>query len=320
MKKTLIIMTAIVLMLSGCGTDGKHDDAAALDDAAPVEESSDPMTFTDALGRKVIVAKSDTVVSLYGSFAEAWTLAGGSLAGITRDALDEGRRISGNDAVVVGTTKDCNIETIISLSPDLVLLSADLESQRKLDEAFTEADITHAYFHVDTWQDYLEQMSIFCRLTGRDDLYEQNAASIEESIRETLDAVPQAEPRPTALLIRAFSTGAKAKGADNLAGVILRDLGVDNIADREQGLLEDLSLEVIVQDDPDYIFVVAMGSDEAAAYEYLQNGLFQNPAWSGLSAVQNNRVVILPRNLFHFKPNDRWSESCAYLWNILYGA
>ena len=43
-----------------------------------------------------------------------------------------------------------------------------------------------------------------------------------------------------------------------------------------------------------------------------------NPAWTGLSAVRNGRYVLLPRDLFHYKPNARWGERYAYLAKILY--
>ena len=44
----------------------------------------------------------------------------------------------------------------------------------------------------------------------------------------------------------------------------------------------------------------------------------ENPAWAGLSAVKNGRYVLLPKELFHYKPNVRWGESYACLAEILY--
>ena len=51
---------------------------------------------------------------------------------------------------------------------------------------------------------------------------------------------------------------------------------------------------------------------------YMADTFESNPAWSGLSAVKNGRYLLLPRDLFHYKPNARWGESYAYLANILY--
>ena len=275
-----------------------------------ISEDDNYITFTDALERSVTVKKNPvSVVSLHGSYAEAWSLAGGVITGATRDVIDENRNVNGDNIIMVGTNKDPNLEQILALAPDFILLSADLDSQLKLNDAF--ADIPHAYFSVDSWQDYLNQMAIFCEITGREDLYQQNAASVENQIQEILLSVPKTDNPPTVLLIRAFSSGVKVIGANNQTG--------DNLADRDNSPLQDLSLEIIIQEDPDFIFFTTMG-DESAAREYLENGLFQNPAWNGLSAVQNERVMILPKELFHYKPNNRWGESYAYLEKILYGS
>ena len=37
----------------------------------------------------------------------------------------------------------------------------------------------------------------------------------------------------------------------------------------------------------------------------------------GLQAAQNDRVYLLPKELFQFKPNARWDEAYAYIDRIL---
>ena len=119
------------------------------------------------------------------------------------------------------------------------------------------------------------------------------------------------------LLIRAFSSGIKAKTDDELAGAILKDLGAHNIADDHPSMLEDLSMEEVIAADPEYIFVTTMG-DEQKALDYLNGLIEENPAWSELTAVKEGRYIVLPKDLFHYKPNNRWGESYQYLGEILY--
>ena len=120
------------------------------------------------------------------------------------------------------------------------------------------------------------------------------------------------------LFLRAYSSGAKAKAKEHIVCDILNDLGAVNIAASETSLLENLSLEVIAREDPDFIFGVTMGSDETAAIARLEETLFSQPLWQSLSAMEEGRLVYLPKDLFHYKPNARWAEAYRYVFDILY--
>ena len=288
---------------------------------APKEEVQpapppDAVAFTDALGYETVIESWDRVVSLYGSFAETWQLAGGELVGATSDAIQE-RQLDLGDAAVVGTVKEPNLEEIIAADPDFVILAADIAAQAALHDALVQAQIPHAYYRTDTFQEYLAMLKDFCTMTGRQDLYEKNGQAVQQEIDAVLEAVA-GQSAPTALLIRAYSSGAKAKGSDNLAGAILEDLGAENLVSRHGSLLEDLSMEEIIVADPDFILLTTMGASDDAAVAFMAKTFEADPAWQELSAVQNGRYVLLPRDLFHYKPNARWGESYAYLADILY--
>ena len=299
--KRLLCVFLIAAVLCGC--------------AAP-QEADSKFTFTDDLGFEVRLQSWDRVVSLYGSFAETWLLAGGSLVGATQDAVTERELSLGEDVAIVGSVKEPNLEKIIAAEPDFVILSADTAGQVKLHDALTQAGIPHAYYQVDSFAQYLAMLDQFCTLTEREDLYDTYGVRVAERIHATLN-ITGGLPTSRVLLLRAYSTGVKAKGADNLTGYMLRDLGAENIADREGSLLENLSLEAIVEEDPDHIFITTMG-DEEAALAWLKENWENHPAWEGLAAVKNDRVHVLPKDLFHYKPNAKWGESYAYLAEILY--
>lgn len=260
-------------------------------------------------------ALAERVVCLYGSFAEAWVQAGGELAGVTDDAVNE--RGLETDAQIIGTTKTPNLELILALEPDWVILSADIAGQVSAMEVLESAGVACTAYRVDTYQDYAAMMDEFTRRTGRRDVYEQQVLPMVEAIEAAIEKAKQ-HKAPEVLLLRAYSTGAKAKGADNLAGVMLADLGCINLVDKHPSLLEELSLESIVAEDPDWIFVSIMGGSEEAALAALDATLGQNPAFQALTAVQEGRMRVLPKDLFHYKPNARWSESYAYLYKILF--
>ena len=274
--------------------------------------------LSDSRGVALDVQIPQRVVCLYGSYAEAWLLAGGTLCGVTDDAVTE-RGLDLPDGVpIIGTTKSPNLELILSLDPDLVILSEDIAAQVAAAQTLEEAGVPCAAFRVDTVQQYAQMIDAFTQLTGRRDLYDAQLPPMLAQI-DAIIADARAHEAPSVLLLRAYSTGVKAKGADNLAGVMLRDLGCDNLAERVPSMLEELTLESIVAADPDCIFISVMGSDEDAALAALDASWGQSPAWQALSAVTAGRVHVLPKALFHYKPNARWGESYAYLANLLFG-
>lgn len=274
--------------------------------------------FTDDTGAQVTLSEPPKkVVSLMGSYAETWLLAGGELAGVTDDMISERHMQVAPQTKIIGTVKEPNIEELLLLSPDFVLLSSNIESHMALSPTLQKAGVPHAYFDVKPFDDYLRMLDICTDITDRKDLYQSNGIAVQASINETLSQIPR-DADISVLLLRAFSTGANAKSGDDMAATMLRDMGTVNIADQYPSLLENLSLETIIEEDPDYIFVVTMGESSEKALEALRNGIQNNPAWNSLSAVKNDRYILLPKELFHYKPNARWGESYQYLAKILY--
>ena len=311
-------MWLAALLLAGCAAP-QAVQAPAPQQTAKAAETQSGVTFTDAMGYPVTVQSWNRVVSLYGSLAEAWTLAGGTLTATTEDAIKERGLDLGTDIAVIGTNQDPNTEEILAQNPDFVILNAEVSEQTALHEFLQEAGVPHAYFKTNTFDEYLAMLRTFCDMTGREDLYEQNGLAVQQQISDVLELVQNAKlPAPNVLLLRAYSSGCKAKGSDNMTGAMLKDLGAINIADADDSLLENLSMENIIADDPEDIFVVTMGASQQKALDWLAENLQANPAWSGLSAVQSGHYYLLDKALFHYKPNARWGESYRTLAALLY--
>lgn len=298
-----LLLFSVLLSLAACA-------------ASPAPEEPDGVALRDVNGSTVRLRPESRLVFGEASLAECWLLAGGMPVGVPLDAIEERALPLAADTAAVGTVKSPDLEKIAALEPDYVVLSADLSAHAQLKDILEQMGIPCGYFRLDSFEDYRELMAQFCAVTGRADLYEENVLSVEMRIAALRDKLPEA-PGLSALLLRAYSTGMKAKTDDNPAGKILKDFGLENPAESNPSLLEELSIEKIILDDPDYIFVMTMGS-ETEAREYLRANVESDPAWSGLSAVKNGRYIILPQELFHYKPNDRWDDSYEYLAKIIY--
>ena len=125
--------------------------------------------------------------------------------------------------------------------------------------------------------------------------------------------------QPTVLYVRSTGSSCKVKNSKNsVLGEMLADLGCVNVADSQTSLLEQLSLEVILEQDPDFIFAVLQGADPTVAQERLEKTLLSNPAWQTLTAVREGRFHILDNQLYNLKPNERWGDAYEQLAEILY--
>ena len=286
-----------------------------------VSEGGDAVSFTDALGRSVSVEKNPRrVAALLGSFADVWMLAGGELCAAAEDAWED-FGLALENCTNLGGAHSPSLELLVASDPDLVIASASTASNVEMRGTLEAMGITVAYFDVDCFDDYLYMLDICTEITGRRDLYEANGLAIQEEIdrikAEYAAADIPAEKRKI-LLLRAASSFVKAKGSrGTILGEMLADMGCINIADGDATLLENLSVEAVIREQPFHVFVVTMGSDTEAAKRSLENMIKDNPAWSTLEAIKDGRLHIMDKRLFNLKPNARWAESYGVLYEKL---
>ena len=308
----LALLLVSILALSGCGTNQTIQESS---------QQEDGYTFTDAIGQEITVHNPQRVVSLMGSFSEIWILAGGAdtLVGTSYDTVDNRDLGLPEDIAIVGTYQNPNIEEILALNPDLVLLSSETtrtDSHVALKDALNGADIPAAYFSVTHFENYLNMLKICTDITGNQDAYQTNGIAVEERIAQII-ADSKTETSPSVLLMITYSGGIRAQSSDTMTGKMLSELGCKNILDDYPSMLQDFSVEKIIETDPDYIFVIPMGNDNALAQKNLKENVESNPAWNSLTAVKNDRYILLPKDKFLYKPNAVWDESYAYLAALL---
>ncbi|HZK45916.1 MAG TPA: ABC transporter substrate-binding protein [Clostridia bacterium] len=318
-----IALAIALCFAAGCalsaGPEPAVSEPAPAGPEPPASAGGLPCTVTDAAGRGLTFdAIPERVVAVSASLGDVWRCAGGTLIGVTSDAKEQKSELISDSTQIIGTVKEPNWELILSLEPDFIIASADIASHVDFVSTLDKAGIKCGLFKEEFFEDYLGLLTSFCSITGRDDLLYENGLKVRQSMEETLEKAGDTFSGRSVLFIRAFSTGAKAKGdEDTHTGVMLKAFGLDNIASRHDGLLETLSLEEIATEDPYYIFIVVMGSDTQAGLDALYRDVQSNPIWSGLSAVKEGRCHVLDKMLFHYKPNSRWGEAYEELYKLL---
>ena len=345
----LVAILLVAVSLSGCGKPagaGMEPDiggpaGSGAGQAGATNESAGETgayTFTDDLGREVTVERPaeagapdgvqgpERVAALIGSFAQIWTLAGGEVHASADDAWDEFGLEMAEDTVNLGNTKELSLEKLFSAEPDFIIASANTRQNVEWRETLEATGVPTAYFRVSNFDEYLNMLKICTEITGRSDLYEQNGLAVQEQI-EAVKARAEArladgrtaqDNPPKVLSMRASASFIRAKNSkDNVLGEMLADLGCVNIADSDDSLLENISVEHILAQDPDYIFFVQQGDDEAGTKVNIRRMMEDNPVWLELTAVKEGRVYFMDKALFGVKPNHRWGEAYEIVEEIL---
>jgi iron complex transport system substrate-binding protein len=284
-------------------------------------EASEEITFTDDLKRTVTVTQPKRIAALLGSFAQIWMLSGGEVIATADDAWDDLSLDLSEDTVNLGNTKQLSLEQLLAADPDFILASTNTRQNVEWQETLDATGIPTAYFDISDFDDYLRLLKVCTDITGRKDLYEEHGTKVAKQIN---DVIFQSESRledkepPTVLSMVASASNIFAKNSEgNVLGEMLKSLGCINIADSDSMILENLSIEHIIESDPDYIFFVQRGDNEEGMKDHVQRTLMEQPAWAELTAVKNGHVYFMEKNLYNLKPNHRWGDAYQKLEDIL---
>ena len=278
------------------------------------------MTFTDSAGKTVTLShKPKKIAVLFSSHAQMVMLSGASVDITVGEAVERG--FANKDALLVdgGAGKQINTELLIAGNPDFVIGSYDIPSHVKIAEVLENTGIPCALFRVESFSDYSEVMRILCDIFERDDLYCTNVTLVEKGIEEVLSSVDVTKEKKKILFVRCASTESATKAKtrnENFVCQMLYELNTHNIAEDAPVLLDGLGIEYIMMENPDYIFFSPMGNEQAAK-DYVQS-LLSQPAWQSLDCVKKGSYTFLPKDMFQYKPCNKWDEAYKYLAEKLY--
>lgn len=338
MKKFKIIslvmaITMALALLVGCGGGIANKDNNETDETNKKEgqvvadsfssygitDNGDSITFVDSRDKEVTIKKNPTkVVCAYNSYLDLWYKLGGKVVGRVEES-DEKSVPESKDATVVGTAGAPSAEAIISLQPDLVILSNGFSAHVELATVLEQSNIPVLCMGIDNKDDYMKVVRIYTALLEREDSYKKYATDIKGEIGEIISRVPQ-DKKPRVMLMMSTVKGIKIKNSDSTTGEILKDLNAEIIGD---GIVQgkssvDFSMEVLLKEDPDFIFVTEMGSDTEKIKEKRVADLENSEVWSSLRAVKEGKYIILPKDLYTYKPNDRYVEAYEIVSKYLY--
>jgi len=180
----------------------------------------------------------------------------------------------------VGDLDDVTVELIVSLRPDLVLLS---RSQR-IRERLSDLGIQSFVLDSETYADIARSINTVGRILGataRADALERSIAAAVAQIGA--EAVARRHgPRPAVYF--EVDRAPYAAGPASFIGELLARLGTRNIVTADLGAFPKLNPEYVVRHAPDVIFVAPSDTEQLA----------ERPGWGELRAVKERRLCSFP--------------------------
>lgn len=333
---TVLMMTVI---FAGCSKEADKKTEQPIEGNTPVEEvqnegdaekeaavseygviiNKEDVLFTDKSGEEVTIKKNpQRVVVLHNSLLEIWDQAGGTVVGRVEESEDKIVE-NAKSAEVVGVMGSPSLEKILALQPDLVIASNSYTAQREMIPTLKQNNIQVIDLDNDLLEDYYKTVRLFTAITEREDLYENHVNDIQKKVDEIVSKAPN-DKDYKAVIIFATAKNITVRDSNSMVGEMLKDLNVFNISDSAdlEADTKTFSIEKILQEDPDFIFVQTMGSDLEKITERLKSDVLNNPAWASLTAVKEDRYIVLQKDLYLYKPNDRYPEAYEGLAKMIY--
>ncbi len=280
---------------------------------AAAQDNSGARTITDFMGRQVTIEQPpQRVVGMSASINEMLFAAGLTPIGVTA-GMDFPPQAA--DLPVFGSGYQPDLEALAALEPDLIFADGQL-SMQILDQ-LTAIAPTIVLMTL-TAADVPQNVRTIGQATWHDASAEYVAKSYDDYL-SLVDTVGAMQQGPSVLIIvGTLDVPNYGKSSTYLGDMALR-LGATNVADGEADAgpfpgYAQLSIEAILDADPDVIFTITRGSDTP-----MPDTMASDPVWSQLTAVKNGHVYELDSRLYVESPGPRFTQAIVNLYGLLYG-
>ncbi len=273
--KLKVLLTGVVMLFAACG--GGHEQAAVSD------------TVTDDYGRTVVVpTQPQRVVSLSPAVTEIIYALGAQELLVGRTDFCE-YPPEAQEIPSIGGISNLNIESILSLNPDLVI-SGSMVGKKVTDQMDQMGVPMVCVIEKPRFEALYDNIAAIGRLVGK----EREADSLNALMRERANALVSADTPNNDAITQSHNNATTPKvyyvvgfgpsgnftaGGNTFINDIIRMAGGRNIAEDIDGW--SYSLEALVQEDPDYIIV---RREDSAAFCGMK-------PYNTLTAVRNGHVI-----------------------------
>ncbi|MCQ3978184.1 MAG: hypothetical protein DPW09_32565 [Anaerolineae bacterium] len=262
--------------------------AAAVDGASTSSGAVGDQTriIQHAMGETEAPANPQRVVVLdTGELDNALALGANIVGAPVAEALEYQQYLADQltDITDTGAISEPNLETILSLKPDLIL-----GSKQRHEEIYEQLSAIGPTVFVESlrvpWQD---NFRLHAEALGKTAEAEQLLSDYDAHVAEVQAVLGDKLDSATVSIIRFRPGQVRLYLKSSYIGYILQDVGLPRPASQDKDVFSaEISLEQIAEVDADYIFVTGYAQDDSELGTFLES-----PLWQTLQAVQNERVI-----------------------------
>lgn len=251
-----------------------------------------PGTYTDDMGREITIDEvPERIVSHVPGITEMlFALGLGERVVGVSDYCDYPEEASSKPSV--GNYFDPSIESIVALEPDLVLTDGNSEGIIQLDEL--SPPINYMVIAPTDIDGILEDLELLGEVTGSEEEAEELIEDMQDSIAQVL-ALVEGAPQPRVLYIIDATdlTFPWTAGPGSFIDAFITMAGGENIAAQAEGSWVQLSIEEIVNADPEVIILPAKHGTAFTSPETL----VEHSVWQETTAVKEGQLFTINDDL-----------------------
>lgn len=302
-KSTALGICLAMLFVAGCGQDKKEP-----------ANSKAFATIKDATNKQItLVKKPERIVPLSASLLPIIDAVGGKIVGRSTSKIGTVPE-SMKNVPEIGLVYNINTELLIGLKPDLVLAATNQHG--KIISLLESNKIQVLQLNPKTYDDVKNTVGIIGQLYNHQDKAKEVCDKLDKDIAAVKAKLPKEKHKVVIMFATARSVS--VQGDASIAGCVSNMLDFENIAAKiAKGDKTPYSMEALLEGNPEYIFVTTMGKKEEIENR-LKKDFKDNPAWNSLQAVKNNKVFVLPEELFLLNPGLRYPEAVKYMAKLIY--
>ncbi len=293
----LIALAMIAITLAGCATPTSVTPTVAPSSAAF------PFTLADDAGRQVTMkAAPKRIVSLAPSNTE------------TIYALGRGDQLVGDTEYCdyppeaktkphIGGFSKIDLEKVVGLDPDLVM-ATNIHAKSVVPE-LEKRGLTVFVIDPKNMGEVISKLTTFGKLLGANDEASKLAAQLQSRVDAVAARVATAKTKPR--VFYEIDKTLYTPGPGSFIDDMLIKAGGANIAANAKGNFTQLSVETIIAQDPQVIFLGDMNFGETP------DKLRARAGWSNISAVKSGRIIPLTNEDVISRPGPRIVEGFEIL-------